>query len=171
MWPNQVSMDPESPQSTALLSWIESITCKTVIVVRQGPNPGGHAGGDLCKGELGSGTDPLCLTASPSSSSPRKPASAPLLLPWKPSHLHHGDSQLAGSSLSGRRYLQGEGGKCPQTLLCCLRGSLRSSQPGLEMPLCSGMQRHSRRCPQSSVSRPGCPGEAEAGRMVFCGYF
>lgn len=29
----------------------------------------------------------------------------------------------------------------------------------------------SQRCPQSSVSRPGCPGEAEAGRMVFCRYF
>lgn len=71
---------------------------------------------------------------------------------------------------TGRQLLEweevpaGGGEKCPQTLLCCLRG-------GLEMPLCSGMRRRSRRCPQSSVSRPGCPGEAEAGRMVFCRYF
>lgn len=116
-----------------------------------------EAAGDLCRvgaGVRGRCSEPNCLTFLTIS----EETSAPLLLPWKPSHLHHGDRQLEGSSLSGRRYLQGEEGKCPQTLLCCLRGSL-----GSRAPLCSGMRRHSRRClrevPAGGACRAQCQGQ------------
>lgn len=59
-----------------------------------------------------------------------KETSTPLLLPWKPLHLHHGDSPLEGSSLSGEEVpAEGEERTCLQTLLCCPPGIIQE-KPG-----------------------------------------
>lgn len=149
MAPNQVCQDPDPDLDNLPFIRLSLLPCKALIQEARGVTRAGW--------ELGS------LTASPSSSSPRKRA---LPCCCQGNHL----SSLFLSPSPWRQLLleweevpdKGAGTACLQTLLCCLQGCVSRNLSWELRNVEAFLELH-----RDTVSKPGCPWGVQVTRIVF----